>query len=168
MIEFAKMEREELLKYVDFLMWHYKVVDAFWYISLEKSYGSETADHFNEKVWDEAARLAAGKITEKFEIHEKGLEGFLQALKYFPWAIMCEYQIEEAPDELNLWVSQCPSQMARLKRDLGEYDCKEMHRGEFTSFARAIDPRIVVECVHAPPDPHPPERFCTWRFTVRD
>lgn len=166
MIEFAEMEREELLKYLDFIMWHYRVVDAFWYVFLEETYGSKTADQFNEKVWEKAARMAARKIVEKFEIEEKGLEGFVKALRYFPWAISSKYQVEPGPEELNLWVPQCPSQMARLKRDLGEYDCKEMHRGEFTSFASAIDPRIVVQCVHAPPDPHPPDRFCTWRFTM--
>ncbi|MEJ2716965.1 MAG: DUF6125 family protein [Deltaproteobacteria bacterium] len=168
MIQFAEMEREELLKYLDFMMWHYRVVDAFWYISLEESYDSKTADHFNEKVWEKAAQLAAGRILKDFEIQERGLEGFLKALRYFPWAIMCEYQVEQKPDELTLWVPECPTQMARLRRDLGEYDCREMHRGEFISFAHAIDPRIMVECVHAPPDPHPPERFCMWRFTIQD
>jgi hypothetical protein len=166
MIEFGEMGRDELLKYLDFLMWHYRVVDAFWYVSLEEAYGSETANRFNEQVWEKAARIAARKIVKNFEIPERGLEGFLRAMRYFPWAIASGYQVEQGPDELILWVPQCPSQTARLKRDQGEYDCKEMHRGEFTSFARAIDTRIVVQCVHAPPDPHPPDRFCTWRFTM--
>jgi hypothetical protein len=164
---FADMPAAELRRYIEFLLWHYRVMDSFWYLKIAEQFDEPTADRLNEKVWDRIAAMAAKDLIQRFAIAEGGLKGFVRALRYWPWCILVDYRIDESPEEVTISVPLCPTQVARIRRGLKEYNCREMHRREFNSFAQAIDPHIQTICSFAPPDPRQEGLMCRWKFRLK-
>jgi hypothetical protein len=163
---FDTWSRDELVQYAEFLMRSYRVMDAFWFLNVEKEHGMKEACRFNEKVWAKTSTLAVRDIKKRFNITQTGLEGFVRVLAYYPWSIITGYEIDVRSDEVILTVPHCPPQEGRKRHGLGEYPCKKMHKDEFESIAAEVDPRIRVECSFAPPDDHPEHTYCRWRFTL--
>ena len=165
---FREMDREELLTYLGFLLREHRVVDAFWFLMVEETYGREAAERLNEDVWERIAPMSVKDLRKYLHLKEKGLAGLEKALKLFPWTSIGGHRITRKGNEVILTAPQCPPQVARVKRNLGEYHCKGMHQRVFASIAREIDSRIHVTCDFAPPDSHPEDLFCRWRFSMSE
>jgi len=102
--KFDTMEADDLRSYIEFLMWHYRVMDSFWFIYTAEAFGQERAVRINEKVWGQVPGMAAKDLVTRFNIQEKGLQRFVEALRYYPWMMLIGFQIETFPDEVILQV----------------------------------------------------------------
>jgi hypothetical protein len=162
-----QFDDEELRPYIEFMLNMLRRTDGFWFLGVEHTYGYDAAVRMNEEVWHRMGKIMTREIIEKFSIEEKGLKAIAKVLRYSPWSMISGFEIEEKDEEVIVSVPHCRSQEARLKKGVGEYDCKDMHRGEFESIIEEVDTDIKVECLFAPPDPHPEELFCKWRLTIK-
>ncbi len=76
--------------------------------------------------------------------------------------------VDESPESFVFQMNECRVQVARKRKNLDDYPCKSGGSVEYAYFARAIDPRIKTECIGCPPDAHPEEWFCAWRFSINE
>ena len=67
---FENMDAQQLRRYLEFLLWHYRVVDAFWFIYVGQRFDQSTAERINEQVWSKVGGMAAKDLVSRFVIRE--------------------------------------------------------------------------------------------------
>ncbi|MCP4401477.1 MAG: hypothetical protein GY801_29790, partial [bacterium] len=55
---FEGMDAPELRIYIEFLLRHYRVMDAFWFIYVSETFDQATAERLNEQVWERVSSMA--------------------------------------------------------------------------------------------------------------
>lgn len=166
-MKFSEMADKEVREYLYFLLRQYRLTDAFWFLAVEDTFGTDAAIKLNEDVWARLGSLAAKDIEKRFPLKHEGVARVLEALSYFPWTMIVEHEIEESTDGVKIRVSHCLPQEARLKIGRDEFPCKTRHLVEWTNFATEIDQKAEVRCLMAPPDPHPEDLWCEWEITLK-
>jgi hypothetical protein len=96
------MPKEELPSYLEFLLWQYRLVDSFWFLSVEEAHGRENAEKLNENVWVRVGPLAVRDLKQRFNISEKGLHGLEKGLRLFSWTSIGNRQIKGQMTKLYL------------------------------------------------------------------
>ncbi len=67
---FDSMDENQLRNYLGFLLWHYRVVDAFWFIYVNDLYGQEQAERIKENVWSRVPEMGLHNLLQSFDITE--------------------------------------------------------------------------------------------------
>lgn len=126
------------------------------------------AKRCNESCWAWFSPFEAWSIKRILGMPEQsGLEGLKKALEFRLYAgISTQTIIDEGSNSIVFQMNECRVQSTRKRKGLDDYHCKSSGTVEHTRFASAIDSRIKTECVACPPDNHPDEWYCAWRFSI--
>jgi hypothetical protein len=162
------MPRENLYNLMDEISKNWLVGDGTWFQAVESQYGIWDAKRCNDSCWTRFSPFEAWSIKQFLDMpDEAGIEGLKKALQFRMYArINVQSVIVEKPESIIFQMNDCRVQAARKRRGLEDYPCKSAGLVEYTSFAETIDGRIKTTCIGCPPDQHPEEWFCAWRFEL--
>jgi hypothetical protein len=165
LLEMAPEKLEELKSRV---AKNWLVNDGVWFQAIEFTEGMNEAKRCNDSCWAQFSPFEASSIRQLLGLGDApGLEGLKRALGFRVYeAINVQSIVEETEKSFVFQMNQCRVQNARKRKGLDDYPCKSGGMVEYSYFARAIDSRIKTECLGCPPDVHPEEWFCAWKFSL--
>lgn len=146
------------------------VNDGVWFQAVESDRGMNDAKRCNDSCWAKFSPCEAFAIKKFLDMEaEPGLEGLKKALNFRMYSfINTQSIVDEGPKSFVFRMNECRVQSARKRKNLDDYPCKSAGLVEYEYFARTIDKRITTECIGCPPDDHPDEWFCAWRFRLNN
>jgi hypothetical protein len=163
----VNMEKERLISLIETMSANWLANDGVWFRTVEDNHDMYTSKRCNDSCWTRYSPVEAAMIKSFLQLpQQSGLDGLEQALNFRLPAQINEQTIERSGDELTLRMTKCQVQETRRRKGLPDYSCKSAGLIGFSEFARMIDSRIMTECISCPPDEHPKEWFCTWRFYI--
>ncbi len=164
------MSQEALLDLIEKISINWLANDGIWFQAVEQRFGMGDAKRCNDTCWTRFSPFEAARIKNLFGLPDNGgVAALKKALAFRMYAFINEQSIEEVSDTcLIFYMNNCRVQAARKRKGLADYPCKSAGMVEYPTFARTIDSRFVTECVGCPPDPHPAEWFCAWKFTLQE
>ncbi|MCF8054205.1 MAG: DUF6125 family protein [Deltaproteobacteria bacterium] len=164
----AALSAEELKALLDGVCVNWLANDGVWFQAVEEELGMFDAKRCNDSCWVRFSPFEAQAIKNFLQLGDNsGLEGLKRALNFRLYAnINKQSIIDESPNSIVFQMNDCRVQSARKRKGMEDYPCKSGGVVEYRTFASTIDSRIKTQCIACPPDEHPKEWFCAWRFTI--
>ncbi len=161
------LPREKLLSLIDAVSANWLAGDGLWFQAVEARHEMFTAKRCNDTCWTRFSPFEAARIKALMDLPDRGgLDALETALGFRLYSRINIQTTERQGDSLVFKMVKCRVQDARNRKGLDDYPCKSAGVVEYTSFAREIDPRIRTECIACPPDDHPDDWFCAWKFSI--
>lgn len=162
------LPQEKLMELAGDMGKNWLAMDGLWFQTVENTYGMNDAKRCNDSCWNRFSQVEARMIKRYLGLPERaGLDGLRRALGFRLYARINQQSIiEESSTSIVFQMNDCRVQSARQRKGLADYPCKSAGLVEYSRFAWEIDDRIQTECIGCPPDAHPSDWFCAWRFTL--
>ncbi len=166
----VEMEEEKLETLIGAVAKNWLVNDGVWFQAVEFDNGMNDAKRCNDSCWAQFSPYEAFAIKKFLKLDDQcGLEGLKKALSFRMYSFINEQSVvDEGPESFVFQMNDCRVQSARKRKKLDDYPCKSAGLVEYAYFASAVDKRIKTECIGCPPDEHPEEWFCAWRFSIKE
>jgi len=162
------LSKEELVDIIEDAAKNWLAHDGLWFLAVEGAYGLEEAIRLDAQAWEKFTVIEARRIMRRLGLEPGGgLPALRQALGYRLYAYINTQEIIEVDERTIVFrMNECRVQQARQRDGRPDFPCKAVGLVEYANFARTIDPRIRTRCLACPPDPHPPEFWCAWEFSI--
>ncbi|MHA1907234.1 MAG: DUF6125 family protein [Candidatus Thorarchaeota archaeon] len=167
---YEDLSKETLLRIIDTYAKAWQAMDGAYFLALEKKYGMEVAIEMDKEAWRIFSPIEAKRIMREFDIPENGgLESLEKALGYRVYATLNKQSTMLMNENTLIFTMEaCRVQVARNRKGLPDFPCKQVGLIEYELFANTIDPRINTSCTFCPPDDHPEDAYCQWKFTLEE
>jgi hypothetical protein len=140
-------------------------VDGLYFLGIEKRFGTDAAAETDAEVWKIMGTLEARNLKGILNLKEFSVDTVMEALRYTSWALDQHQKVVTVENGTGiLKILNCRTQLARLRKGLPEFPCKQVRHNYLANFAREINPQIQCKCVFCPPDGHSGEVWCEWHF----
>jgi hypothetical protein len=142
--------------------------DGVWFQAVEFSEGMTPAKKCNDAAWGKFSPYEALRIKKILNLTEKpGIAGLKKAMAFRLYGtVNTQSFANETKHSIDFFMNECRVQSARKRKGLDDYPCKSGGIIEYTTFAKTIDSRIKTRIIGCPPDVHPDNWYCGWRFYI--
>ena len=167
-MDLTNLSKETLIGMLDDFAKNWLAHDGLWFQQVEKNYGMEKAIELDREAWRIFTKLEAKRIMKRHGIQENsGLEGLKKALSFRLYSrLNIQSFTDETENSFIFQMNRCRVQFARNRKGLPDFPCKSVGIVEYSEFAKTIDNRIKTTCIACPPDKHPEDFYCAWRFEI--
>ncbi len=162
--------KEKLIELLEIEAKNWLAHDGLWFLAAEAAFDMETAIELDRRAWEQFTVIEAKRIMRFLDIDPGGgIPALERALQYRLYARINEQEIINVDERTFIFrMNKCRVQAARQRKGLPDFPCKPVGLVEYGNFASTVDPRFETVCIACPPDPHPEDYWCAWRFTLTE
>jgi len=163
-----ELSKEQLIEFIGMTTKNFWTLQNNWIVNVEKDYGNEVTMKYDGLVWGRLMEATAWRLKKFFNLGDD-IKAVHEYFKYAVFQNYCDMVFPVITDKkITRRVVNCPMQLARLKRGAPEIPCKWALEKTYPRLAKAINPKMKVTRVMAPPDPHPDNIWCEVDIELED